>query len=82
MSLDEVMESGLPALFLDYGELLVYLEGDLFGVRAGDEAHAQPVLVPLPPGILKRGLGVEYGWRHLVGCACCFCAKKTVHEAA
>jgi hypothetical protein len=82
LSLEEVMESGLPAFFFDYGDVLLCLEGDLFSVQAGDEARAQPVLVPLPPAILKRGLGIEYGWRHLLDCTCCLRAEETMHEAA
>jgi hypothetical protein len=82
LALGEVKESGLPAFFFDYGEVLLYLEGDLFSVQAGDGARDQPVLVPLPPGIMGRGLGIEYGWRHLLDCSCCFCAGKTAHEAA
>jgi hypothetical protein len=82
LSLGEVRESDLPAFFFDYGEVLLYLEGDLFSVQAGEEARAQPLLMPLPPGILKRGLGIEYGWRHVIDCTCCFCAGNTVREAA
>lgn len=77
LSLDEVHQCGLPALFLGYGEVLLYLGEQLFSMR--DEAgpfdeHA--LAPPLPAQILESGLGIEYGWRHLAHCACRFCAQQ------
>ena len=50
LSLAEVRESGLPALLLDFGEALLYLDGEIFEVDASLaplRADAHPV--PLPP---------------------------------
>ena len=76
LSLAEVRESGLPALLLDFGEALLYLDGEIFEV---DESltplrvGAHPV--PLPAVILATGVGIDYGWHHAGHCACRFCSK-------
>ena len=77
LSLDEVREAGRTAFFFDFGEALMYLGGELFDVS--DWRSAVPIgalTQPLPPGILESGVGLEYGWRHLAGCACGFCSPS------
>jgi hypothetical protein len=74
--LAEVRESGLPALLLDFGEALLYLDGDIFEVDASFAplsvgAHS----VPLPAGVLAKGVGIDYGWHHAGHCDCRFCSK-------
>jgi hypothetical protein len=76
LSLAEVRESGLPALLLDFGEALLYLEGEIFEVGANSAplpAGSRPV--PLPAVILATGVGIDYGWHHAGHCACRFCSK-------
>ncbi len=75
LSLQEVRESGLPALFFDYGDALLYLDGRLY--NAGDWVTPDVTSTPpqpLPAQILENGVGIEYGWQHAAGCACRFCA--------
>ena len=76
LSLAEVRESGLPALLLDFGEALLYLDGEIFEVDASLaplRVGSHPV--PLPAAILATGVGIDYGWHHAGHCACRFCSK-------
>jgi hypothetical protein len=76
LSLAEVRETGLPALLLDFGESLLYLDGEIFEVDASLaplRVGAHPV--PLPAVILATGVGIDYGWHHAGHCACRFCSK-------
>lgn len=76
LSLAEVRESGLPALLLDFGEALLYLDGEIFEVDASLAplcVGAHPI--PLPAVILATGVGIDYGWHHAGHCACRFCSK-------
>lgn len=76
LSLAEVRESGLPALLLDFGEALLYLEGEIFEVDASlAPLHVGSRPVPLPAVILAKGVGIDYGWHHAGHCACRFCSK-------
>jgi hypothetical protein len=76
LSLAEVRESGLPALLLDFGEALLYLDGEIFEV----DSSCAPLFVgahpiPLPAVILATGVGIDYGWHHAGHCTCRFCSK-------
>lgn len=72
LSLDEVRACGLPAIFLDYGEVLLYRDNQLFDLRRlNGQPEASPF--PLPARVLESGLGIEYGWHHVGGCTCRLC---------
>jgi hypothetical protein len=76
LSLEEVRESGLPALLLDFGEALLYLDGEIFEVDASlAPLHVGSHPIPLPAAILATGVGIDYGWHHAGHCACRFCSK-------
>jgi hypothetical protein len=76
LSLAEVRESGLPALLLDFGEALLYLEDEILEVDASlAPLHVGSHPVPLPAVILAAGVGIDYGWHHAGHCACRFCSK-------
>jgi hypothetical protein len=82
LSLDEVRASALPAYFYDYSEELLYLDGQLFDLRdveAAERAGVDPL--PLPREILENGVGLEYGWRHVAGCACHCCRQRALEAA-
>jgi hypothetical protein len=67
LSFEEVVQAGLPAAFRDFGEALVFLDGKLFDV-------SQPeAVVELPLDDAGPVNGLEFGWRHAVGCRCRFC---------
>ena len=76
LSLAEVRETGLPALLLDFGESLLYLDGEIFEVDAsGAPLPVGAAPIPLPAVILATGVGIDYGWHHARHCACRFCSK-------
>ena len=50
LCLAEVRESGLPALLLDFGEALLYLDGEIFEV----DASLRPSARGLSPGSASR----------------------------
>ena len=78
LSLDEVRESGRPAFFFDYGEALLFIDGELFDLRHWGVALQFDVdPVPLPRQILEHGVGIEYGWRHAGECDCRACSRGT-----
>ena len=76
LTLREVRDAGLPAVFTDYGEVLLYLDGNLYSLLDAQVAtqHTQLPL-PLPSQVLETGVGLEYGWRHLSGCRCRCCGN-------
>lgn len=84
LALREVREIGLPAVFLDFGEALLYLDGQLFSLRDMRAAKGAPGVLPapLPSQVLDCGVGIEFGWRHLGGCACRFCWGRGEQRAA
>jgi hypothetical protein len=85
LTLDEVRAAGRRAFFVDWGESLLYDEGQLFDVReiaTARQAGRRPA--PLPAKVLEAGVGIEYGWRHTAGCDCCVCdvRRTTPQERA
>ena len=69
--LSEVRRIGLPAIFRDWGEVLLFRDGALFDVH--ESADGRSLAYPpeeLPAQVLEAGVGIEYGWRHLAGCDC------------
>ncbi len=74
LSLQEVRESGLPALFFEYGDALLYLDGQLYNAADWVVSEVSAAPQPLPAQILENGVGIEYGWQHAANCTCRFCA--------
>jgi hypothetical protein len=72
-----VRRIGRPALFLDWGETLLFRDGTLFDVHAAADglALAYPP-EELPAQVLDAGVGIDYGWRHLTGCDCRLCCES------
>jgi hypothetical protein len=78
LSLSEVTSLGEPALFLDWGETLLFRDGALFDLHGTvDELAAADPPEELPGEILAAGVGIEYGWHHLAGCECLACAYRS-----
>ncbi len=75
-SLSEVRRIGRPALFLDWGETLLFRDGAIFDLHGtvDERAVADPPEV-LPIQIMETAVGIEYGWRHLAGCDCPSCGQ-------
>ena len=79
LSLDEVTSLGEPALFLDFGEALLYEHGCLYDLH--ETVSASALAYPpeeLPAQILDHGAGIEYGWHHLSECACRACCERRI----
>jgi hypothetical protein len=82
LSLDEVQAIGLPAYFFDHGEHLMYLDSELYDLRADDLRDAVTTRVAgsrppvLPHRVLEDGVGIEHGWRHVAECGCPYCRRR------
>jgi hypothetical protein len=74
LSFEEVVLSGRPAIFSDFGDLLAYLDGTVFILKGCDVA-GQPLANPpvLDAGSIVRAVGIETGWRHANDCDCDIC---------
>jgi len=84
LPLAEVTASGAPAAFQAFGESLLYMDGRLFDLRHdGPSAGARLCPELLDPELLRYGVGIEYGWQHVEGCACSVCrASEGERQAA
>jgi hypothetical protein len=65
-----VVAAGLPAVYQNFGEHLVYRDGTIFDATRGGPPAEHPILVV---DSLDEAVGLEFGWRHAGGCACAFC---------
>ena len=81
--LDEVEAIGLPALFSDFGDLLLFKEGTVYALPEATDAGqlSQPERLPGVYVVTER-VGIEYPWRHAGDCACRFCASSGEREVA
>lgn len=78
LTFDEVLASGRPAVFDEFGDLLAYLDGTVFilqGVDVQETSEAGPPV--LDPRSVVRAVGIETGWRHADDCDCHVCAEGT-----
>lgn len=70
LSLQDIVSVGLPAVYEDHGEHLVYRDGRIFDAAASNAPLAEPIIELDGAG---SAVGLEFGWRHLAGCSCRFC---------
>jgi hypothetical protein len=77
LSLTEVRRIGRPALFLDWGEQLLFRDETIFDLHETDDGrgHVYPPK-ELPAQMLETAAGIDYGWRHLTGCDCTLCCES------
>ena len=83
LSFEEVVSSGRTAVFQEFGDLLLYLEGTVFVLKDADPrgaAHTTPPV--LERRALAHAVGIESGWRHAAGCNCPVCAAEVRLRAA
>ena len=72
LSLVDVVSVGLPAVYQQFGEQLLYVDGTIFD--ASDPS--------LPSEILNvtdetdEAVGLEFGWQHAGDCSCHLCASE------
>jgi hypothetical protein len=72
LSLADVVSVGVPAVYQQFGEQLLYVDGTIFD--ASDPS--------LPSEILNvtdetdEAVGLEFGWQHAGDCSCHLCASE------
>jgi hypothetical protein len=79
LSLEEVINAGLPAVYQGFGEQLLYMDGTIYD--ASDPSSLAEILL----GVVcepHRAVGLEFGWRHTGDCSCLLCSKPSADEAA
>jgi hypothetical protein len=79
LSFEEVLEAGLPAVYQQYGDRLLYMDGRIFDASDPSSLAEIPLIVA---GAAEQAVGVEFGWRHAGDCPCLFCSKRSADEAA
>jgi hypothetical protein len=74
LSFEQARQSQLPAVFEDYGEHILILDGRVFVFGDRDRAHGLSLCPKvLDVTLLEGWIGIEYGWRHSDACRCRFC---------
>lgn len=73
LSLEDVINAGLPAFYDDHGETLVYRDGCIFEGTTSDTPVGDPIIVL---GRAAEAVGLEFGWRHHRDCTCRFCSGR------
>jgi len=73
LSIEEVLEAGLPAVYEQYGERLLYLDGRI--LDASDPAALGEVMA-VSTGTSNQAVGLDFGWRHVSECSCVHCATR------
>jgi hypothetical protein len=75
LSLKDVIESGRPAVYRRFGDELLFMGGTLYDVVQESRPTELELQTPLhDPSFENETVGIEYGWRHALGCSCPLCA--------
>ena len=75
LGFDEVLASRRPAVYEDFGDSLLYLDGEVFILGDIDPGSDAAAMAPvLDARVLVHAVGVETGWRHEADCDCSCCA--------
>jgi hypothetical protein len=83
LTFDEVVASGRPAVFEDFGDVLLFVDGRLFVLRdARQETRKEELPLELDTRRIPHGVGFETGWRHADGCACAACCSYALARAS
>jgi hypothetical protein len=83
LAFDEVVASGRPAVFQEFGDSLLYFGGEVF-ILCDLDLHARPGTTPpvLERRALVHAVGFETGWHHCEGCDCDYCCGDAQALAA
>lgn len=74
LSSADVLAAGEPALFDDFGERLLYADGQLIDLVAKRRSRDGALIAPLlPVSIIETAVGLEFGWHHAAACTCAAC---------
>ena len=79
LSLEEVLQAGLPAVYQQYGDRLLYMDGTIFDATDPRAVTEIPLIVA---GAATQAVGLEFGWRQAGDCPCPFCSRRATLEAA
>ena len=71
LSLDDVVSVGLPAVYQQCGDQLIYADGSIFD--AGDPSLIAEIVHSV--GESGQVVGLEFGWQHAGGCCCTLCSS-------
>ena len=71
LSLADVGSVGLPAVYQQFGDQLIYMDGSIFD--AGDPGLITEIVHSA--GESGQVVGLEFGWQHAAGCACPLCSN-------
>ena len=71
LSLVDVMNVGLPAVYSQFGERLIYEDGRIYDARDPSSLTEIPLTAADRSG---EAVGLEYGWKHAGDCGCHLCA--------
>lgn len=76
LTLGEVREAAVPAVFRAFGDHLLYMEGKVYGLPADPLSGDLRSHLALPETyVVHETVGIEYGWEHLEGCRCGLCRQ-------
>ena len=79
LSLGQVIDAGLPAVYLGFGDRLLFMDDTIYDAR--DPSSLAEILRGVR-GEPDLAVGLEFGWRHQHDCTCLFCAGRSTDEAA
>ena len=71
LSLVDVMSAGLPAVYSQFGDRLLYMDGRIFDATDPSSLAEIP---DIAAGEAESTVGLEFGWQHAGGCTCRYCA--------
>ena len=71
LSLADVVSVGLPAVYQQFGDQLIYADGSIFD--AGDPSLIAEIVHSA--GASGQVVGLEFGWQHAAGCSCPLCSN-------
>ncbi len=71
LSLVDVMNVGLPAVYAQFGERLIYEDGRIYDARDPSALTEIPLTAADRSGL---AVGLEYGWKHAGDCDCSLCS--------
>ena len=78
LSLADVVSVGLPAVYQQFGDQLIYMDGSIFD--ASDPSLIAEIVNVADES--DRAVGLEFGWRHADGCSCLVCSNDRPEERA
>ena len=79
LTFDEVVENRRVALFHEFGDSLLYIDGEVFVLQGADLfGHPDATLLVLDARSVVSAVGFETGWHHARDCDCRACSAKVL----